>query len=106
MLFVKHLTDAVWYYRGQYRIRYESYLTPRQWAAQSRKFRDARTQWIVNNKDGGNRELTRLGLSVNFENAKKAIESGEIKWEVKVMECIGFDVELYRRLAEAARIRS
>src|ERR1700737_1061802 len=82
ILFVKHLTESLWYYRGQYRIRHASYLTPAQWKQQSRKFRNERTQWVVTNKDWGHRELRRLGLDVTFENARKAIERGDIKWEI------------------------
>lgn len=102
VLFVKHLTESRWYYRGQYRIRHASHLTPAQWAQQPRKFRHEWTQWIVDNKDWGHRELNRLGLVVTFENAMRAIERGDIKWEVKVMECIGFDTELYRQLSALA----
>jgi hypothetical protein len=98
-LFVKHLTESVWYYRGQYRIRHASHLTPAQWTRQSRKFRHERIQWIVANKDWGNKELRRLGLGITYDNARKAIERGDIKWEVKVMECIGFDTDLYGRLS-------
>jgi hypothetical protein len=99
---VRHLTETVWFYRGQYRIRYSSYLTPKQWSEQSRRFKDERTQWIVDNNGWGKRELRRLGLSVNFENARRAIERGDIKWEIKVLECIGFDADLYERLTELA----
>lgn len=39
-------------------------------------------------------------MPVSFNNAKRAIEVGDIKWEVKLLRCIGFDTELYGRLAE------
>ena len=42
--------------------------------------------------------MRRLGLVANFDNARQAIERGDIKWEVKVLECIGFDIDLYNRL--------
>jgi hypothetical protein len=43
-----------------------------------------------------------LGKDIRYENAWQAQEQGEIKWEVKVLECIGFDVELYERLVSFA----
>ena len=42
--------------------------------------------------------MRRLKLVVNFQNAKRAIENGEIKWEIKVLECVGFDIDLYNKL--------
>jgi len=33
---------------------------------------------------------------------KEAFEKGIIKWQVNVLECIGFDVELYQRLMKSA----
>lgn len=97
MLFVSHTKDSVWYYRGQYRVRYESYLTPRQWQQQPRNFRNFRIKFI-SEKAWGIKEMRRLNLVVNFQNAKRAVEKGEIKWEVKVLECVGFDIDLYNRL--------
>ena len=48
--------------------------------------------------------MRRLGLAITYDNARKAIERGDIKWEVKVLECIGFDIELYDKLAALAGI--
>jgi len=102
VLFVKDMNKSLWYYRGQYRIVRSSYLTCQQWAQQPRQFRNERIRWILNSKDWGHRELNRLGLSISYDNARRAIEGGDIKWEVKVLECIGFDIELYRQLVELA----
>ena len=79
-----------------------SYLSPSQWAQQTHRFKRERISWILNNKDWGHNELNRLGLAVTSDNARQATERGDIKWEVKVLECIGFDIELYRRLVELA----
>ena len=72
-------------------------MTRRQWLDQPRKFRDERINFVCE-KVWGVKELRRLGLVANFDNARRAIEGGDIKWEVKVLECIGFDIDLYHRL--------
>ena len=77
-------------------------MTPKQWANLPKKLRDQRTQSVVDSRDWGRKELNKLGLNANFENARKAIEKGHIKWEVKVLQCIGFDFELYAKLVELA----
>ena len=84
-------------------MRWESHLTRRQWADQPRKFRDERTTF-VSEKAWGKKELRRLELVANFDNARQAIERGDIKWEVKVLECIGFDIDLYNRLCAEMKI--
>jgi hypothetical protein len=58
---------------------------------------------VLNNKKWAAKELGRLGLKQDFPSAQRAIEQGDIKWEVKVIECIGFDTELYRRLEAVNR---
>lgn len=59
---------------------------------------------MLNNKKWAASELGRLGLRQDWVNVQRAIEQGDIKWEVKVIECIGFDTELYRRLEARARV--
>ena len=100
---MSHIKGSVWYYRGQYRVRWESYLTRRQWVDQPGKFIDERTTFVCE-KAWGIKELRRLGMVANFHNARRAIERGDIKWEVKVLECIGFDIDLYNRLCAEMKI--
>jgi len=95
---VRDTNKPVWRYRGQYRIRFESYMTPEQWNSQSNEFKKDHTTFVLDNKNWGRKELARLGLNADFRSTKQAIEKGDIKWEVKVIECVGFDVELYSRL--------
>jgi hypothetical protein len=98
MLFMRDEKESLWFYRGQYRIRFESYLTPEQWASQSIEFKRDHTLFLLHNKQWAQKELGRLGLKVDFTSVRQAIERGDIKWEVKVIECIGFNVDLYSRL--------
>ena len=49
-------------------------------------------------------ELRRLGLGVHYQDVKDAFDSGIIKWHVKVLECIGFDAELYQQLVNGASV--
>jgi len=74
-------------------------MTPEQWNSQSNEFKKDHTTFVLDNKNWGRKELARLGLNADFTSAtKQAIEKGDIKWEVKVIECVGFDVELYSQL--------
>jgi hypothetical protein len=79
-------------------------MTPKQWAALPVSFKKQRTEFVLNNKKWAAKELGRLGLRQDWATVERAIEQGDIKWEVKVIECIGFDTALYRRL-EAVRAR-
>ena len=98
-MFIRHMNNSVWYYRGQYRVRYASHLTQQQWFQQRKAVRDSRTERFMKRRGWGEHGMTKLGLSITFENAKRAIENGDIKFELKILECIGFDIDLYERLA-------
>ena len=46
--------------------------------------------------------MRKKGLPITIENCRQIIENGDLKWEIKVLECIGYDTDLYDRLhAEA-----
>ena len=78
-------------------------MTPRQWAAQPRNFRETRTQRLVKfSRRWAQTEMRRQGLPISMENCRQIIDNGDLKWEIKVLECIGFDIDMYDRLhAEA-----
>jgi len=65
-------------------------------------WRDQRCKGVAGGTGIFGKELKSLGLGVGYDDVKDAFEKGIIKWQVKVLECIGFDVELYQRLVKGA----
>jgi hypothetical protein len=107
MLFVRHLNDPLWYYRGQYRIRSESKVTPQHWlgwTAEAQKSRDDTIlRLAIFGRNWAKSHLRREGLPISTENCRRIIARGGLKSDAKVLECIGFDIDLYDRLYSAAR---
>jgi hypothetical protein len=77
-------------------------VSKRQWATLPERWRDKRCKGSTGGTGYFGRELRRLGLGVGYNDVKEAFEKGIIKWQVNVLECIGFDVELYQRLMKSA----
>ena len=87
-------------------MRHASLLSARQWATLPEGWRHIRCKGIEGGKGVFGTELRRLGLGVRYQDVKDAFDSGIIKWHVKVLECIGFDTELYQRLVKGAIVLS
>jgi hypothetical protein len=104
---VRHLTDPVWYYRGHYRVRSESKVTPQHWLTWTAEARTSPEHTIKSLAIFGNKwaksRLIKQGLPHSKEDCGRVIAEGGLKSDAKVLECIGFDIDLYDRLYAEAK---
>jgi len=104
---VRHVNDPVWYYRGQYRVYSELKVTPQHWLAWTAEARTSSDNTIkslaIFGKKWAKSQLTRQGLPHSKENCRRVIAQGGLKSDAKVLECVGFDLDLYDRLYAEAK---
>jgi hypothetical protein len=82
-------------------------VTPQHWLGWMAEARTSRNDTILRLAIFGRKwaksKLSREGLPSSTENCQRIIGRGGLKSDAKVLECIGFDIDLYDRLYSAAR---
>ena len=74
------------------------------WTAEAQKSRDDTIlRLAIFGRNWAKSHLRREGLPISTENCRRIIARGGLKSDAKVLECIGFDIDLYDRLYSAAR---
>ena len=75
-----------------------------EWIAEARTSRDEMVlRLAVFGKKWARSQVRREGLPISNENCRRIIARGGLKSDAKILECIGFDIELYDHLYAAAR---